>query len=64
MICNEADELNERTQSWVDRIGHDMKVYNAEQLEGFLKEAGFTDIEVHRIPENQWLCLVAMRPYD
>ena len=64
MICNEADEINERTQSWVDRIGHDMKVYNAEQLKGYLEEAGFTDIEVHRIPENQWLCLVAMRPYD
>ena len=26
MICNEADELNERTQSWVDRIGHDISI--------------------------------------
>lgn len=64
MICNEADSLNERTQSWVDRIGHDMKVYDAEQLTGFLEQAGFTEIRVERIPENQWLCVIARKPYD
>ena len=62
MICNEADSLNERTQSWVDRIGHGMRIYDADELRGFLKEAGFVGIEVHRVPENQWLCLVAKRP--
>ena len=64
MICNEADELNERTQSWVDRIGHDMKVYNEADLRRILEEAGFCDIVVHRVPENQWLCAIGRRPYD
>ena len=64
MICNEADELNERTQSWVDRIGHDMKVYNADDLRRILEEAGFCDIAVHRVPENQWLCAIGRRPYE
>lgn len=64
MICNEADELNERTQSWVDRIGHDMKVYNEADLRRILEEAGFCDIVVHRVPENQWLCAIGRRPYE
>ncbi len=64
MICNEADRLDERTQSWVDRIGHGMRIYDAGQLEGYLKEAGFTDISVYNIPEEHWLCVTAKRPYD
>ncbi|MGN1045047.1 MAG: class I SAM-dependent methyltransferase [Candidatus Methanomethylophilaceae archaeon] len=64
MICNEADRLDERTQGWVDRIGHGMRIYDAEQLEGHLKEAGFTGIKVFGIPERHWLCVTAKRPYE
>lgn len=62
LICNEADCLNERTQSWVDRIGHGMRIYDAEELTQALEEAGFADIQVHRVPEKEWLCTIAKRP--
>lgn len=61
MICNEADGLDERTQIWVDRIGHGMRIYGPEEIVSLLCTAGFVDIDVHRRPEHNWLCVIGRK---
>lgn len=56
IIINEVNEINEKSQKWMDIIDG-MNIYNKEKLEEFLKEAGFKKISVAE--EGRFLCVIA-----
>ena len=58
MICNEADGTSEK-QAVQETLIQGMKIYTAEQLTGFLENAGFSKIATDTKKENNWLCIVA-----
>lgn len=37
-----------------------MKIYNSSELEETLKNAGFTEVNIHK-HDNGWLCIVAQK---
>lgn len=58
MICNEANGENQKDEKWT-KIVDGMKIYTAEQIEEFLKQAGFTDIETDK--DKSLLCTVCKK---
>lgn len=59
LICNETNGEIKEHEKWLSRI-EGMKIYNAEQLEETLRNAGFSKIDIHK-SENGWLCAVAQK---
>ena len=58
MICNEVNGENQKDEKWTT-IVDGMKIYTAEQIEEFLKQAGFTDIETDK--DKSLLCAVCKK---
>lgn len=53
-ICNEdSDPADDRWTKIIDG----MRVYSEEELRGYLKDAGFTQIGVDRDKKKGWLCI-------
>lgn len=58
LICNEdSDPADDRWTKIIDG----MRVYSEEELRGYLKEAGFTQISVDRMEKKGWLCVWAKK---
>lgn len=60
MIVNEVDGMRQTDEKWL-RLIDGMRIYNQEELEGFLTEAGFSKVVVHKHPNKNWLCLQAVK---
>lgn len=58
LICNE--EANPSNDRW-SRMIEGMKIYGKEDLESFLREAGFSRIETDTLDKQGWLCVTASR---
>ena len=58
MIVNESDGTNEKDQKWVDMIDK-MQMYSADEIEKFLREAGFSKVSVFRKKKNFWIGFLA-----
>lgn len=59
LICNGANGEIEEHEKWIEMVG-DMKIYNSSELEETLKNAGFTEVNIHK-HDNGWLCIVAQK---
>lgn len=59
LICNESTGENPMDEKWTQMI-EGMVIYSEEQLTGYLKNAGFGDIAVHKNEKN-WLCVIARK---
>ena len=59
LICNECGGEREADEKWTEKIPG-MTIYTAEELTGFLRQAGFTDIQAHRNGKG-WLCVTARK---
>lgn len=58
LICNEdSDPSNDR---WT-KIIEGMTIYSGDQLEQWLKKAGFVNITLDRSPKHPWLCVTAQK---
>lgn len=60
LIVNESDGESEEDAEWVSRIDG-ISIYTAQQLTDYLKNAGFTAVNVHRDEDKHWLCLLARK---
>ena len=58
LIVNEADGTIPRDARWTDIIDG-LKIYNGDQLIGFLREAGFTTCRAERDQKKHRLCVIA-----
>ena len=60
MVVNEADGKNKADEKWTSIIDG-MKIYGKEELERYLREAGFTRIETYRNEGKHWLAVRAVK---
>ncbi len=60
MIVNESDGTNEGDAKW-ENIIEGMKIYDENQLRGFLEEAGFESITVHHEASKHWMAIIARK---
>ena len=60
MVVNEADGKNKADEKWTTIIDG-MKIYGKEELERYLREAGFTRIETYRNERKYWLAVRAVK---
>ena len=60
MVVNEADGKNKADEKWTSIIDG-MKIYGKEELERFLRDAGFTRIETYRNEGKHWLTVRAVK---
>ena len=60
MVVNEADGKNKADEKWTTIIDG-MKIYGKEELERYLREAGFTRIETYRNEGKHWLTVRAVK---
>lgn len=59
MICNESNGENPKDEKWT-KIIQGMKIYNSEQIEKSLENAGFTGIKVDKTKKG-WICVVVKK---
>ena len=59
LICNECGGDNAQDEKWTEKI-NGMTIYKDTELQDFLEQAGFHDIQIHKHP-NGWLCVTAQR---
>lgn len=59
LICNETNGEIKEHEKWTERIAG-MKIYNSEQLEKALKNAGFSEVKIDK-NDKGWLCAVAKK---
>ena len=60
MVVNEADGKNKADEKWTTIIDG-MKIYGKEELERYLREAGFTRIETYRSEGKHRLAVRAVK---
>ena len=59
MICNESNGENPKDEKWT-KIIQGMKIYNSEQIEKSLKDAGFRGVKVDKTKKG-WICVVVKK---
>lgn len=59
MICNESNGENPKDEKWT-KIIQGMKIYNSEQIEKSLKDAGFRGVKVDKRKKG-WICVVVKK---
>ena len=59
LICNECGGDNAQDEKWTEKIDG-MTIYKDTELQDFLEQAGFHDIQIHKHPKG-WLCVTAQR---
>ena len=59
LICNECGGDRAADEKWTERIGG-MTIYRDTQLRDMLEQAGFRDVEIHKIQKG-WLCVLARK---
>lgn len=60
LICNESDGNNPSHEKRT-KIIEGMKIYNKDEICLALKEAGFTNFEVHSEEKKHWLCIITKK---
>ncbi len=61
LICNEADGEDPSTVEFARSI-EGMSVYTASELEAFMLNAGFSDVQAYRDSETGYVCAIGKRP--
>ena len=59
MICNESNGENPKDEKWT-KIIQGMKIYNSEQIEKSLEDAGFRGVKVDKTKKG-WICVVVKK---
>lgn len=59
MICNESNGENPKDEKWT-KIIQGMKIYNSEQIEKSLENAGFRGVKVDKTKKG-WICVVVKK---
>ena len=59
LICNESNGDTDKDEKWTERIGG-MTIYRDTQIKTALREAGFTNIQIHK-NEKDWLCVTGQK---
>ena len=59
LICNECSGDNVQDEKWTEKI-NGMTIYKDTELQDFLEQAGFHDIQIHKHPKG-WLCVTAQK---
>lgn len=59
LICNEATGDTDKNDKWTQLIGG-MTIYRDAQLKTALREAGFTNIQIHK-NKKDWLCVTGQK---
>ena len=59
LICNEANGDNDKNEKWTQLIDG-MTIYRDAQLKTALREAGFTNIQIHK-NKKDWLCVTGQK---
>ena len=59
LICNECSGDNAQDEKWTEKI-NGMTIYKDTELQDFLEQAGFHDIQIHKHPKG-WLCITAQK---
>ena len=59
LICNECGGDNAQDEKWTEKI-NGMTIYKDTELQDFLEQAGFDDIQIHKNPKG-WLCVTAQK---
>ena len=59
LICNECSGDNAQDEKWTEKI-NGMTIYKDTELQDFLEQAGFHDIQIHEHPKG-WLCVTAQK---
>lgn len=59
-ICNETDGEAAEGYEW-EKENDNLKIYKIEEVLSALKQAGFSDIDIHRNKENGWICFNAVK---
>lgn len=59
LICNEVTGDTDKNDKWTQLIGG-MTIYRDAQLKTALREAGFTNIQIHK-NEKDWLCVTGQK---
>lgn len=59
MICNESNGENPKNEKWT-KIIQGMKIYNSEQIEKSLENAGFRGVKVDKTKKG-WICVVVKK---
>ena len=59
LICNEADGDDPKDYKWTEKI-EGMTIYKDHELEGALREAGFTDIQMEK-NHKHWIAITARK---
>ena len=59
LICNECGGDNAQDEKWTEKI-NGMTIYKDTELQDFLEQAGFHDIQIHKHPKG-WLCVTAQK---
>lgn len=60
VICNEADGEDAENDRW-EHIIEGMKIYTADELKGYLLQAGFKNIKINADKSKHWLCITAQK---
>lgn len=60
LICNEATGETRKNDKWTKNIDG-MTIYRDVQLKMALKEAGFTNIQIHKNVHQDWLCVTGQK---
>ncbi len=58
LICNESNGDTDKDEKWTEIIGG-MTIYKDIELEAYLEQAGFHDIQIHK--KKGWLCITAWK---
>ena len=59
LICNECGGDSAKDEKWTEKI-QGMTIYKDTELQSFLRQAGFRDVEIHK-NEKGWLCVTARK---
>ena len=59
-IVNDTDGTKEIDKKWMDLISG-MNLYSEYDLQRYLLEVGFAEVEIQKEPANQWICVIGRK---
>ena len=60
LIVNECDGTNPQDQKWLD-IVEGMTIYPEKEMEGYLRQAGFGEVEIFHNEKKHWVAYLARK---
>jgi len=58
LVCNEMHRP-EGNEKWIEML--DLIIYTSKQIQGFMQQAGFSNIEIHEHENGQWLGVIGKK---